>query len=102
MGWVSSALAPAVSELATNSLWKLNATAGTAIFSAPTPPLDEDDRCVRESDGALAGALTHFGAGDVSARRCEQSRKIGVRRGSLRGRSSRVAGRGSRHRALAG
>ncbi len=56
-GWVTRALAPAASELATDSFYSLNAEAGTALFSAPGPPLGQDNFYASED-----GALTDIGA----------------------------------------
>ncbi len=49
---MARALAPAASELATDSFYSLNAEAGTALFSAPGPPLGQDNFYASE-DGTL-------------------------------------------------
>jgi hypothetical protein len=71
-GWVTTAMAPAASRFEVNSYLGVNADAGTALFSAPTPPFGEDDLYVRRPDGSLvdigpvsppsAGALWWFGS----------------------------------------
>ncbi len=52
-GWVTKALAPP-GRLETNTLWKVNAEAGTALFSAPTLPMSEDDFYVRGSESSFS------------------------------------------------
>jgi DNA-binding beta-propeller fold protein YncE len=50
-GWVTAALAPAPLEGGADSSWLVNATAGTALFTIPTPPAGEDDWYARGPGG---------------------------------------------------
>jgi hypothetical protein len=52
-GWQTTALAPPPTQVDGNSVWLLNAGAGTALFSISTPPGGQDDFYAREPDGAL-------------------------------------------------
>jgi DNA-binding beta-propeller fold protein YncE len=52
-GWQTTALAPPPLQESANSLMAMNADAGTALFSMPTPPVGEDDFYARMADGAL-------------------------------------------------
>jgi DNA-binding beta-propeller fold protein YncE len=52
-GWVTDQLAPPATQFDSNSPWKVNADAGTALFSMPTPPFGEDDFYARRSDGSF-------------------------------------------------
>jgi hypothetical protein len=51
-GWVTKALAPPGS-FEGNTAWADSAEAGDALFSAPTPPMLEDDFYVRGADGSF-------------------------------------------------
>jgi hypothetical protein len=52
-GWVASPLAPPATQLEANTSWRFNADEDTALFSAPTPPLGEDDWWARRPDGSF-------------------------------------------------
>jgi hypothetical protein len=53
-GWVTTALAPPAPRFEVNSAWLGDAETGMALFSAPTPPMSEDDFYVRGPDGSFA------------------------------------------------
>jgi hypothetical protein len=55
-GWQASSLALSASVFRTSSYWGFNADSGTALFSSPSPPNDQDDFYVR-SPGGPVGAL---------------------------------------------
>jgi hypothetical protein len=52
-GWVMRALAPSASELPADSYYGLNVETGTALFSAPGPPVGQDDFYARAPGGAF-------------------------------------------------
>jgi hypothetical protein len=52
-GWVSSQLAPLATQFNANTYLLFNADAGSALFSAPTAPMREDDFYARKSDGSF-------------------------------------------------
>jgi hypothetical protein len=52
-GWVAGATAPSAAQFEGNSILNVNADAGSALFSIPTPPYGEDDFYARYSDGSL-------------------------------------------------
>jgi hypothetical protein len=52
-GWVASAMAPPATQFEANSILNVNADAGSALFSMPTPPHGEDDIYARHPDGSL-------------------------------------------------
>ncbi len=52
-GWVTTPLAPSAGQFEVNSWYVVDADAGTALFSMPTPPFGEDDFYARESDGSF-------------------------------------------------
>jgi hypothetical protein len=53
-GWVTTALAPPAARFEANSILRVSADAGTALFSAPKPPGNEgEDFYARESDGSI-------------------------------------------------
>jgi hypothetical protein len=52
-GWVASAMAPPATQFEANAVRNVNADAGSALFSMPTPPHGEDDFYVRHADGSL-------------------------------------------------
>jgi len=64
-GWVTTPLAPPATEFGTDSVWAYSADAGTALFSAPTPPAGEDDFYARKPGGSLVdiGPVTPPSAG---------------------------------------
>jgi DNA-binding beta-propeller fold protein YncE len=52
-GWQTTALAPPPTEVNSNSSWSLNASTGTALFTIPTQPGEQDDFYTREPDGSF-------------------------------------------------
>ena len=52
-GWVTTALTPP-GKFEVNTVWGVSAETGSALFSAPTAPMGEDDFYVRGSDGSFA------------------------------------------------
>jgi hypothetical protein len=52
-GWATHPLAPPAS-FETDSWWSVNANAGTALFSIPSPPTGQDDFYAHVPDGSLA------------------------------------------------
>lgn len=53
-GWDTSPLALPPSQFGANSLWRVSAEAGSALFYNPSPPGGQDDWVLSRSDGALA------------------------------------------------
>jgi len=66
-GWRTTALAPSGSQFQALSALSFSADAGTALFTAVTPPHGEDDFYARRADGSLIdiGPLTPPSAGRV-------------------------------------
>jgi hypothetical protein len=52
-GWLTRALAPSAGELPADSYYSLNVETGTALFSAPGPPVGQDDFYARAPGGAF-------------------------------------------------
>jgi hypothetical protein len=52
-GWVTTSLALPATQFNANGIVSLSAEAGTALFSAPTSSLGEDDLYARHPDGSL-------------------------------------------------
>jgi len=52
-GWVTTPLAPPVSEFSTNTSWLTGAEPVTGLFSMPTAPAGEDDWYARQPDGSF-------------------------------------------------
>ncbi len=52
-GWVTSALAPPVTQFRVVSALSFNADSGMALFGAPTEPFGEDDFYARQPNGTL-------------------------------------------------
>ncbi len=63
--WVASALAPPATQFDGNSPRRVSADAGTALFSAATPPAGEDDWVARQPNGPVVniGPVTPPSAG---------------------------------------
>ena len=53
-GWQATPLAPPATQFASNTPWDVNADAGNALFSMPSPPAGEDDFYARRPDGSFA------------------------------------------------
>lgn len=53
-GWSTSALAIPASVYETSSAWGFNADSGAALFSAPSPPNNQDDWYVHNAGGSIS------------------------------------------------
>jgi hypothetical protein len=52
-GWVPTPLAPSATQFYSNTDYLFNADSGSALFSAPTAPMGEDDFYARRADGSF-------------------------------------------------
>jgi len=53
-GWVTTALAPPAQQFAQNTPWRFSANEGTALFSMPTGPAQEDEWYARSPGGSFS------------------------------------------------
>jgi DNA-binding beta-propeller fold protein YncE len=68
-GWQTTALAPPPTQVNGSSNWRLSASTGTALFTIPTQPGEQDDFYAREPDGSFVdmGPVTEPARGPLGS-----------------------------------